>query len=157
MWSKASTLSPQGYAAPPESKMYSLAVGSLQWLVYMAMNNACKAASYLRGMLLILIESVRPTASSSWSAACLNMGFLGWLELQSKSVVVCLGCVCGNVGVFFNVCSTVKKTVHNAFVSWRYPAFFWTFVLLHWSLLCLSRLLELEQWKMWEGMHAPLS
>lgn len=96
--------------------MYSLAVGSLQWLVYVAMNNACKAASYLRGMLLILIESVRPTASSSWSAACLNMGFLGWLELQSKSVVW-LGCVCGNVGGFLNVCSTVKKTVHNAFVS----------------------------------------
>lgn len=105
MWPKASTLSPQVYAAPPESKMYSLAVGSLQWLVYMAMNNACKAASYLRGMLLILIESVRPTASSSWSAACLNMGFLGWLELQSKSVVLCGWGVCVEMLGVFLMCA----------------------------------------------------
>lgn len=49
VWCETSALSPQIYAAAPESKMCSLAVGSLQWLVYMTMSNACKAASYLGG------------------------------------------------------------------------------------------------------------
>lgn len=47
MWSQASSLSPKVYAGLPESEIPLLAVGALQWVVYVAVKDGCRTASYL--------------------------------------------------------------------------------------------------------------